>query len=211
MNGSVTAQGSRTSRSRRAGPLAFLAIALVLAGAAMILPWWTLSSTSPSGETSFVFGLTSLCVRPSGACTAYAPLVAEDSEYGPVAGAFAVAFGLASLALIAALLAFLLRLGSAKRRPLDRVSGFAGLAAAIAALAAPLYLFEALPSAFAASGLPYGSPIAGFFGGVSGSGITVSWGGSLGWGVSLAAFAFLLLASVPSALRRRAATPSPSP
>ncbi len=169
--------------------VAFLASLLLLAGA-MVLPWWTLGSTGPAATAGFEYGLTALCVRPSGACTAYGSLSTPAER--AVGGIFAVALGLTSAALLGTLLAFILSL--VRRFQGGPAGAVVGLASGAAALAGPLYVFATLPSAVAS--IPYASVVSGFFGAATSSSATVSWGGGAGWGLCLAAGALLVIGSL---------------
>lgn len=182
---------------------ALVLVGLALLAGAMVLPWWTLSSSSASGFAAFEFGLTYLCVRPSAVCTAYGPLVTADPGYRAMADVFGVAFVLSSLAFLLAFVALLLRAAGERRPFASKLSPPAGLAAAVIAVVAPVYLLIALPGAFAGGALPSGSMLTGFFGSVSGSGVTLRYGGSYGWALSLLACPLLLLGSGFRPFRRR--------
>ena len=186
-----------------AASLVLVLLAMILLAAALLSPWWSMSATSSAGASGLDFGLTGVCTRPALACTAYAPLVAQDPAYRPIAATFGSAFAIAALALVAALIAFLLRLAGGRAPGGARGSALVATVAGIAALAGPLYLYVGLPAAIAAaSELPLGTSVGGFFGGVSTSEVTVSYGGALGWGVSVLAALLLLVAGI-GGLRRR--------
>jgi len=188
--------------SKGAASLVLVVLAMVLLAASLLFPWWSMSATSSAGATGLDFGLTGVCSRPALACSAYGPLVAQTPAYRPIAEAFGTAFAIAALALVAALIAFLLRLAGGRAPGGARGSALVATVAGIAALAGPLYLYFGLPAAIAAaSGLPFGTPGGGFFGGVTTSEVTLTYGGAVGWIASLLAALLLLVAGI-GGLRR---------
>ncbi len=195
-------KGGRASSDRRPWDTAGLLVCLLLLAGAMLLPWWSIAATSPSGAASFDFGLASLCLRPSGVCTSYGTLAASDPAYRSLRDVFAVALPLESVALVGTLLAFVLAMFRG-RFPAGRAGvGLFGLVAGIAALAAPLNVLFALPAAVTA--LPFASAVTGFSGSVTADGGMVTWGGGPGWTLSLAASGLILLSGPGTlAFRRR--------
>jgi len=196
-------------KPERARPwrLGLLLVALALLAGATVFPWWTLTSTSGSGFAAFEFHLGYLCLRPSGLCTAYGPLVGSQSGYRAVASTFGVAFVLVALAIVVTFLAVLLELASGRRPAAQNAAPLTRFVAGVTALIAIAYVFVALPGAFSGSTLPYGSLVTGFFGGTSGGGVTLTFGGSLGWGMALAGGVVLVLASGFRPRRRRSGPP----
>ncbi len=157
----------------------------------MLMPWWSLAASGSSGTASFEFGLAGLCVRPSSVCASYGTLSASEPVYRSVEDVFGIAFGIASVALLSSLLAFVLSLLRSRISAGGTAVGILGLVSGISALSGPVYILLALPGAVAS--LPYGSSVAGFFGELTTSGTTISYGGGLGWAASLGASALVLI------------------
>lgn len=157
----------------------------------MLMPWWSLAASGSAGTASFEFGLAGLCVRPSSVCASYGTLSAAEPIYRSVGDVFGIAFGIASVALLSSLLAFVLSLVRSRTSARRTAIGILGLVSGISALAGPLYILMALPGAVAS--LPYGSSVIGFFGELTASGTTISYGGGLGWTASLGASALVLI------------------
>lgn len=194
------------------GPFA----ALLLLGASVLLPWWAMTATASSARVAFEFGLTGLCVRPANACTSYATLAATNPAYRALADVFGITFGIAAAGLVGALLAVLASLRRTQSPAMRSAVGILASASGIAAFAAPVYLFAALPGAVAALPPPFNpSVVTGFFGGITSPEVSVSYGGGLGWMLSLAASVLLLFCGpgtlVLGRMRRKASLGRRSP
>ncbi len=77
----------------------------------------------------------------------------------------------------------------------------------ILSLIAPIYLYAELPSAFKVDSMRYGmsgsNPIKSFFGSNNSNGMSMSWGGGIGWWLAIVGMIFMLLALIFVAIARK--------
>ncbi len=155
--------------------------AVVLVGIAVFLPWWTITYTGTTPETTrlnsvFVFYLGTVCT--GGSCY-------NLGQYGDVAVAFGLTAGLLEAGLGISIVSLASIFLSAFRPRYRLVALAIGILGAAVVLAAPLYIFGALvPALHSLRGYLF---VTSFFGSYSqpGNPITVAWGGDLGWTLAL--------------------------
>src|SRR5206468_1964936 len=162
-----------------------LVLAIFLIGIAMSLPWWIRSNSTGQTQTWY---LTSGC--NDGRCVSYQGFAPLQSMFG-LTNTLVVA-GLAfSLATLATYVVSLFRPSVAAALIAEGIFG------ALAMMAAPVYLFFALPGTVSLYS-PF-DVVGSFFGSCSppGSGCTSaeSWGGGGGWFISIAAIVVFLSAT----------------
>jgi len=165
--------------------LALLVLAIFLIGIAMSLPWWIRSNSTGQTQTWY---LTSGC--NDGRCVSYQGFAPLQSMFG-LTNTLVVA-GLAfSLATLATYVVSLFRPSIAAALIAEGIFG------ALAMMAAPVYLFFALPGTVSLYS-PF-DVVGSFFGSCSppGSGCTSaeSWGGGGGWFISIAAIVVFVSAT----------------
>lgn len=203
--------------SRTIAAVVLLLATMVLIGVTTTLAWWTVSSSSGSSSAWYLGDACS-----GGTCTGYDGYPALHDTFGLTSD---LAFG--ALALSVATLIFLLV--SAIRPRWATTTLLTGVIGSLLQLAAPLYLFAALPGAMNASG---DSSVTSFFGSATSPGFfgfgaaTYTWGGGSGWYLALVVFVLFLASTAiaVSAVRRLgpmgdanlqmaryAAPPSPAP
>ncbi|HEV8594650.1 MAG TPA: hypothetical protein VGR51_03880, partial [Thermoplasmata archaeon] len=113
-------------------------------------------------------------------------------------------FAATSLAIVLSLLAFVLQVAGSRLPNAGGTAVGASVLSGVAGLAAPIYLFAVLPAAFASpGGVPYGTVIEGFFGGMSTSEVSLTYGGSAGWALSIVAALTLLIPALARVVARR--------
>jgi len=165
--------------ARRVQALVLEILTTALIGVSTVLSWWDLSATSVGSTSGFY--LNSTCNGPS--CGSY-----ESNQ--ALAAAFAVTFALVigSLALSVLALSFLLM--STRRPGLAAEAVFTGVIGSVLLLAAPVYLYFALPAAI-------GPSVSGFFGSYRFSPSSVfSWGGGPGWFMAFVALSFYVASTL---------------
>lgn len=156
---------------RRLGVLAIvglvgLVLAVILIAVSLTLPWWALFTNG--AMTSWYLGTS--C--SGGTCTAYTSSPALQGAFGMTDGLVLVAL----LVTVVALAVF----GASLVWPRLGVVGLAlGIVGAVLTLAAPMYLYFALPGALTSSGFP--APVAAFFGSYASGGMSYAWTGAAGW------------------------------
>ncbi len=173
---------------RAIAALVLLVLAIIFVGIAMSPPWWIRSSSNGITQTSY---LTDGC--SDGMCVSY-------QGFPPLRDMFGLTDTLVLAGLVLSLVTvamFILSLFRPRAGMGVLVSGVSG---AVLLLAAPAYMFFALPGTMSIYS-PY-DRVNGFFGSCapsgSGFGCTTaeSWGGGTGWFTAMAAFVVFLLATV---------------
>lgn len=193
---------------------------LITVGIAVSMAWWSLSITTtftfPEQTIGADFHLNSVCISgfgglPVAACLPYSGGVFSGIVTPAIVSAFALANALMLVGLVMAILMVVFAILGALRPRAGLIGVAVGFAGVAATLAAPLYLFFALPgpivdifgNLFGAGTLT--PTVWGFFGTLTApaNGITARWGGSVGWFLSFGAFGLFLVAVIFQILARR--------
>ncbi len=190
---------SRRFSGRTIAALILLALAVILVGVSTTLSWWNISA---SNGTSGAFYLTNACA--GGSCAGY------QGEPG-LQDAFALTNDLVLIGLALAVFTLVLFIASVFCPRVGVGTLATGIIAALLLLAAPVYLYVALPGAITT--FTGASRVTSFFGsytspaGFLTPSVTTTWGGGSGWYVALVSFAVLLVSAIFafSASRRLAA------
>ncbi len=174
----------RRFSGRTIAALVLVILAVVLVGVTMSFSWWNISA---SDGTSAAFYLTNVCSR--GSCQSY------QGEPG-LQDVFALTNDVVLIGLVLAIFTFILALASVFYPRLGTGTLATGVVGAILLMAAPVYLYAALPGAITT--FNGASQVNSFFGSYSQPGAPVwyAWGGGTGWYLGLAAFAVLLVSSI---------------
>lgn len=197
-------------------------VGLVFAVASAASSWWGMSgNVTASGTTvparydfyydKFCVGITEAGIGSASMCISYV------SGMESISNLFAVTFFLALVGVIFAILALASLLVGVFRPNARYALAATGLVASILLMIAPLYIFSALPGAFAGPGgaTPVGvEGITGFFGRLTAStssgSIDVTYGGGIGWYLSILAFVLLFVGTILAVLGIRP-VPHPRP
>ena len=182
-------------------------VTLVLALMATATAWWSLSMTTTQFGSTFSvsadFHLSSVCVSGFGGgfpIIGCAPYGFGAGQLAPLGNTFGVSSALMLVGILMAILMIVFAIPAALWPRAGMVGVALGLAGAAVTLAAPLYLFLALPSAVTDpfGGGMGGTPFGSFFGSFSEPtlGTSARWGGGLGWFLSFGVFALFLVSVV---------------
>lgn len=187
---SVSQQGGPGSRfgGRTIVGIVLLILTLILLGIVTTFSWWNLSADS--GYTSGWY-LGNVC--SAGSCQDYSGYPALHDTFGLTNALVLGAIGLAVVAFVLFVLSiFWPRIGAGVL-----VTGILG---SLLLLAAPIYLYVALPGALQSS-TSSRSFVTGFFGSATTTGLfggttTWNWGGGTGWYMAFVEFAIFLVATL---------------
>ena len=182
--------------------LTFVILSLIFVPIAAGTPWWTLASTGvSSGVVTMDAGLGQACFFGSGlaGCYTYQQVLGLP-YFGPAFKPLVDTVGLAGVFMLVAivfviltLVFFLLGIFFPKVGYLTAIFALVG---ATMNLAAPIYLFAALPGAMKSITISGSSPfsfVSGFFGSGAAFGSTYTYGGGAGWFLAVVSSIFFFL------------------
>ena len=186
---------AQTTQSRRfngkvIGSIILVLVGLILAGVALTGIWWTV--TTPGGATDFY--LDKGCSPQPTGCLTYAQWTSQYSQTKPAQDTFGTIDMILIVGLILAVLTLILVFVAAGKPGLKIDVLLVGVIAAIVLLGAVLYAYTALPPAL--NDMTPGAPFSSFFGSADVGGIPETWGGGMGWFLTLASFVLVLIGTI---------------
>lgn len=171
--------------------IVLILVGLILAGASLTGVWWSVTSTAGGASD---FSLDKACSPPPFGCLTYSQWSSQFPQTKSTQDMFGTTSMMMIVGLILAVLSLILVIVAARKPGLKIGVILVGIISAIVFLVAALYTYSALPAAL--NEMTTGAPYSSFFGSANVAGNSMTWGGGMGWYLTLGAFVFVLLGMI---------------